>query len=344
MIALIVKKFGGVLLAAGLVAGAVLADSAHSTARAASDNDYPSMTIRAADDIADSHPTTKALLRWKELLDKATGGKIKMQVFPNAVLGSTDSQMTQLQEGSLDIVVLGGVSLLGKYNPEANIELLPFMFQSNQAAMKALDGPYGKWLAEKIVEPAGFKVMSYMVNGLRHLGNTKRPITKPEDMSGLKFRVANVELLLEFFKQVGATAVPMPFTEVFTALQQGTVDGFENPAAVFNSNHFDEVTKYLSLTGHAFTAYVPVMDLKKFNSYPANVQKVLLDTAQEASLYQRNLMYKYEDDSVAKLKAAGMKVNEVDKDAFVKAVKPIWDRFTAKYGDEGIKLAIGSQK
>ena len=110
----------------------------------------------------------------------------------------------------------------------------------------------------------------------------------------------------------------MPFTEVFTALQQGTVDGFENPAAVFNSNHFDEVTKYLSLTGHAFTAYVPVMDLKKFNSYPANVQKVLLDTAQEASLYQRNLMYKYEDDSVAKLKAAGMKVNEVDKDAFVK--------------------------
>jgi len=316
--------------------------SAAAPARAA--DVYPEMTIRVAHDIGEAHPTHKAMVRWQELLSKATGGKMKIQIFANAVLGSTDSQITQLQDGSLDVVVLGGVSLLGKFNPEANIELVPFMFKSNQDAMKALDGPYGKWLQDKIVGPAGFQVMAYMVNGLRDIGNSVRPITKPEDMQGLKFRVANVALLVEFFKQMNSTAVPMAFTEVFTAMQQGTVNGFENPAAVFNSNRFDEVTKYLSLTGHAFTAYTPVMNLKKFNAYPPQVKKVLLDTAKEAALYQRSLMYQYEDQSIADLKKRGMKINEVDKDAFIKAVQPIWQRFIAKYGREGIDLAIGTPK
>lgn len=305
---------------------------------------FPEVTIRVAHDIAESHPTHKAMVRWQELLNKATGGKMKIRVFSNAVLGSTDSQITQLQEGSIDVVVLGGVSLLGKYKDEANIELIPFMFKSNQSAMKALDGPYGKWLQDKIVGPSGFQVMAYMVNGIRHVGNTTRPIVKPEDMQGLKFRVANVALLVEFFKQMNSTAVPMAFTEVFTALQSGTVNGFENPAAVFNSNRFDEVTKYLSLTGHAFTAYVPVMNQKKFAAYPPEVQKVLLDTAKEAATYQRELMYAYEDQSIADLKKRGMKVNDVDKEAFVKAVQPIWERFIAKYGKEGINLALESQK
>jgi tripartite ATP-independent transporter DctP family solute receptor len=321
---------------------ATLMMAAAAPARAA--DAYPEMTIRVAHDINETHPTHKAMVRWQELLSKATGGKMKIQVFPNAVLGSTDSQITQLQSGSLDVVVLGGVSLLGKFNPEANIELVPFMFKSNQSAMKALDGPYGQWLQDKIIGPAGFQVMTYMVNGLRHVGNTVRPITKPEDMQGLKFRVANVALLVEFFKQMNSTAVPMAFTEVFTAMQQGTVNGFENPAAVFNSNHFDEVTKFLSLTGHAFTSYTPVMNQQKFKSHPAAVQKVLLDTAKEAGLYQRELMYQYEDQSISELKKRGMKVNDVDKDAFVKAVQPIWERFTAKYGREGIDLALAGAK
>lgn len=338
------KVICGLLAGVAIAAGSTfVAGSAQATEQTASASGYPAMTLRVADDIAKSHPTSKALYRWQDLLSKATGGKIQLKVFPNAVLGSTDSQMTQLEDGSLDIVVLGGVSLLGKYNPEANIELLPFMFPSDQVAMKALDGPYGDWLKKKIIAPAGFQAMCWMDNGLRDLGNNVRPIVKPEDMRGLKFRVANVELLLEFFKQVNATAVPMPFTEVFTALQQGTVDGFENPPAVFNSNHFDEVTKYMSLTGHAFTAYVPVMDLKKFHAYPANVQKVLLDTARQAATYQRDLMYKYNGDSIAALKKRGMKVNKVDRAAFVKAVKPIWDRFKAKYGDTGINLALKAQ-
>lgn len=112
------------------------------------------------------------------------------------------------------------------------------MFESNRAAMKAFDGAFGDWIAEKIIEPVGFKPMAYLINGLRHIGTNARPITKPEDMAGLKFRVAGVALLLEFFQEMGATAVPMAFTKVFTALQQGTVDGFENPAAANEKKGF----------------------------------------------------------------------------------------------------------
>lgn len=310
----------------------------------AQSGDYPDVTLKLAHDIGEAHPTHKAMVRWQELLDEKTGGKMKIRIFSNAVLGSTDSQITQLQEGSLDIVVIGGVSLLGKYNEEANIELLPFLFADNKSAIKAFEGKFGDWMSEKIIEPAGFKPLAFLINGLRHMGNNARPIVKPEDMNGLKFRVSNVALLLEFFSEMGATAVPMAFTEVFTALQQGTVDGFENPAAVFNANRFDEVTKYLSLSGHAFTAYVPIMNMEKFGSYSADAQQALLDTAREAASYQHELMYEYEAQSVADLKERGMQVNDVDRAAFVEAVKPIWDRFKEKYGEEGINLALESQK
>ncbi|KQX35658.1 hypothetical protein ASD04_12780 [Devosia sp. Root436] len=324
-----------------VAAGALLAGTAGSHAQ---DVEYPDVTLRLAHDIGEAHPTHQAMVRWQELLAERTGGKMKLQIFPNAILGSTDSQITQLQEGSLDIVVIGGVSLLGKFNEEANIELIPFLFSSNASAMKAFDGAFGDWVAEKIIEPAGFKPMAYLINGLRHAGTSVRPIVKPEDMAGLKFRVSNVALLVEFFEEMGATAVPMAFTEVFTALQQGTVDGFENPAAVFNANRFDEVTKYLSLTGHAFTSYVPIMNIEKFDAYPQEVRDVLMETAHEAAEYQHELMYAYEDQSVLDLAARGMEVNEVDRDAFVAAVQPIWERFIAKYGDEGINLALEGQK
>lgn len=306
--------------------------------------DYPSMRLRAAHDINESHPTHQGMVRWNELLQKATNGKMQIQIFPNAVLGSTDSQITQCIEGSLDIVVLGGFSLLGRYNPEANLEMLPFLFESNQSAMKALDGAFGKWVTEKIAAPAGFQVMSYMCNGLRHLGNNVRPINVPADMKGLKFRASNVSLLVKFFEAMGSTAIPMPFTEVFTGLQQKMIDGFENPAAVFNANRLDEVCKYMSLTGHSFTTYLPAMNIKKFSSFSPEVRKVLLDTCQEAAIYQRELLYKYEDDSVADLKKRGMIFNDVDKDAFKKAVQPVWDEYIATYGRGSIDLAIESQK
>lgn len=329
------------LLSAAAIAVTALFTAGNGNAQA---QDYPDVTLRLAHDIAEAHPTHQAMVRWQELLAEATGGKMKIRIFPNAVLGSTDSQINQLQQGSIDVVVIGGVSLLGKFNEEANIELLPFLFADNRSAIKAFDGAFGDWVAAKIIEPAGFKPMAYLINGLRHAGNNTRPIVKPEDMNGLKFRVSNVALLIEFFEQVGATAVPMAFTEVFTALQQGTVDGFENPAAVFNANRFDEVTKYLSKTGHAFTAYVPIMKVDTFSGYSAETQKVLLETAAKAAEYQHELMYAYEDQSISDLTSRGMQINDIDRDAFVTAVRPIWDRFIAKYGEEGINLAIESQK
>lgn len=309
------------------------------------ESEYPEMVITVAHDIAESHPTHAGIVKWKELLEEATDGRITLNIYSNAVLGSTDSQITQCLEGSLDVVVIGGFSLLAsKGNPAATVEMLPYLFESNQAAMKALDGDFGTWVDEEVCQAAGLKAMSFMCNGIRHIASDVE-ITTPEDMNGLKFRASNVSLLVEFFEACNSSAVPMAFTEVYTALQQGTIDGFENPAAVINSNCFDEVCDVLNMTGHSFTTYIPCFNLEKFNSLDENVQKILLETAKEAANYQRDLIYQYEEDSIAALEERGMKINDsVDKEAFREAVQPVWDKYIAEFGSDAINMAVEGQK
>ena len=307
--------------------------------------EYPEMKITVAHDIAEAHPTHAGVVKWKELVEEASGGKITMEIYPNAVLGSTDSQITQCLEGSLDVVVIGGFSLLAsRGNEAATIEMMPYLFESNQAAMKALDGEFGEWVDTEVCQPAGLKAMAYMCNGIRHIASND-PINTPEDMVGKKYRASNVSLLVEFFEACGAAAVPMAFTEVYTGLQQGTIDGFENPAAVMNSNKFDEVCSYLNLTGHSFTTYIPCFNLEKFNSFDPEVQQLLLDTAKEAALYQRELIYEYEENSITELQNRGMIINdEVDKEAFREAVQPVWDKYIAEFGEDVLNMAINGQK
>lgn len=322
-------------------------NSAASADAAAADTAYayPEMSFTVAHDIAEAHPTHAGVVKWKELLEEATGGKITLQIYPNAVLGSTDSQITQCLEGSLDCVVIGGFSLLAsRGNPAATIEMMPYLFESNQSAMKALDGDFGTWVDEEVVQAAGLKAMCYMCNGLRHIASNN-PINVPTDMKGQKFRASNVSLLVEFFEACDSAAVPMAFTEVYTALQQHTIDGFENPAAVINSNKFDEVCAYLNLTGHSFTTYIPCFNLDKFSKLDPEVQQILLDTAKEAAEYQREVIYEYEENSIKELADRGMIINDnVDKTAFREAVQPVWDKYIAEYGDDVLKLAEEGQK
>ena len=319
-----------------------------STTTALADNEgyeYPKLNFTVAHDIAEAHPTHAGVARWAELLEEATDGKITLTIYPNAILGSTDSQITQCLEGSLDCVVIGGFSLLAsRGNPAATVEMMPYLFESNQSAMKALDGEFGQWVDTEVCQAAGLKAMCFMCNGLRHIAS-HGPIYTPADMQGQKFRASNVSLLVEFFEACGSAAVPMAFTEVYTALQQGTIDGFENPAAVMNSNKFDEVCDYLNLTGHSFTTYIPCFNLEMFNKLDPEVQQVLLDTAKEAAEYQREVIYEYEENSIQELADRGMIINdEVDKEAFREAVQPVWDKYIAEFGDEFIQMAVEGQK
>jgi TRAP-type C4-dicarboxylate transport system substrate-binding protein len=163
---------------------------------------------------------------------------------------------------------------------------------------------------------------------------------EPKDMEGIKFRSAEVPIRIEMFNTLGASAIPMAFPEVFTGLQQGTIDGQENPLSIISTSKFNEVQKYLSLSGHIYSSALFIINPETWNSYPEDVKNAIQKAADEARDYERQLVSKAEETLVQELKEAGMKVNEVDKEAFIDAVQPVWDNFREKYGSELIDAAI----
>jgi tripartite ATP-independent transporter DctP family solute receptor len=176
-------------------------------------------------------------------------------------------------------------------------------------------------------EKKGLKVLAVWENGYRHITNNKHPIKTPDDLKGIKLRVPEGKWRVKMFQAYGANPSPMKFSELFTALQTGVMDGQENPFTQIYSAKLQEVQKFLSLSGHVYTPAYVVVGSKKFGALPPDVQKVLQDTARETQAFVYETAIKQETDLLAKLKAAGMQVNEVDKEAFIKASKGVYDEF-----------------
>jgi tripartite ATP-independent transporter DctP family solute receptor len=178
-----------------------------------------------------------------------------------------------------------------------------------------------------LAEKKGLKIIAVWENGYRHVTNNKRPIQKPEDLQGIKLRVPEGKWRVKMFQAYGANPSPMKFSEVFTALQTGVMDGQENPFAQIYSAKFQEVQKYLSLTGHVYTPAYVTVGLKKWNQLPEDVRKVLEETAKETQAFVYQTAERFDTELLEKLKAAGMQVNTPDKDAFIAASKPVYEEF-----------------
>jgi len=217
--------------------------------------------------------------------------------------------------------------------PVTAIEELPFLWSSREQAYAAYDGELGAKLTEAIGKN-GVKVLAYWENGFRHFTNNVKPIVRPADMKSIKFRTAESAIRLDMFKQLGAAAVPMPFTELFTALQQGTVDGQENPLSIIDSSRLYEVQKYLSLSGHIWNASLMVVSPSRWNKLSAEDRKIIEANALKYRLVARELIREQDDKLLTELKAKGIAVNEVDKAAFKKAVEPVWAKYEAKFGKD----------
>ena len=298
------------------------------------------MTLKAAHVFQESHPIHKGMELFAQRVNENTGGAVTVEIYPNSVLGGENEQLQQLIQGSIDCDMVSGVAMYQGYDARAGIEDLPFLFTSAESAHKALDGEYGVKLAEEVLEPVGTKVINYWENGMRHFTNDVRPIVTPSDMKGIKFRSANSPIRIKMFEACNASVVPMQFSELYTALQQGTVQGQENPIPLIETSNFDEVQKYLSLSGHIYNATVLAFNPDKWNSLSPELQEIIINAANEARDYERELNAKESDDAVERLKSKGMEVNEVDKSAFVEAVQPVWDTFKKENGSELIDLAV----
>lgn len=269
-------------------------------------------------------------------VEENTGGEITVTIFPQGQLGGDAQMIDGLRSGIVDIAMAGEAIFTGNM-PELNGIALPFMFESREHAYEVLDGEIGQDLLAKF-EEFNMKGLAFPENGYRNMTNNRGPILVPADVEGLKMRTNTSAVLNDAFALLGANPQPLPITELYTALETGVVDAQEHPINVTHSYRFDEVQDYLSLTEHAYSALVIVMNLDRFNSLTEEQQQVIQQAAADATNFQRDLSIEKEQQFLDDLEERGMEINtDVDKAAFQEAIQPVWEAYIAEYGDELIK-------
>ena len=301
-------------------------------------------TLRLSHVTAQDSPWDKGAHRFADLVAKNTNGRIEVKVFPQSQLanGSQKAELEMLQSGVIDMTWDSPIILALFMDKRFDVFNLPWLYPSMEVANKVADGPMGalamKWLEEKGVTGLGIGV-----NGYRELTNSKHPITTPDDMKGIKFRVAGSKLYLETFKLLGANAVTMSFGEVFTSLQQGVIDGQENPTAIIFSSRLYEVQKYLTMWHYSFDPLVLCVNKKLFDSLSPADQKAVRAAAKEAVAYERAVSAEEEKRLPEELKKKGMQVNDLTPaqiEAFKAKVQPVYAMVQDAIGADNMKLML----
>lgn len=269
--------------------------------------------------------------KFSELVKERTNGAYDIQLFPNSALGDERTMLESMQMGTLDAGIITSGPFVN-FAPEFGVLDLPFLFPNNEAAYKVLDGEIGKEILGKL-ESKQLKGLAFAERGFRNLTNSVRPVKTAADIKGLKVRVMENEVYISSFTALGVNAVPMAWTEALTALQQGTIEGQENPVNVIHAYKMWDSQKHVTMTRHAYAAAVITFSLDTFNKLPADIQKIFLESAQEAAEYERAWVADNEAKQIADLKANGMEVIEdPDLESFKAAVQPVYDKYS-QYSD-----------
>jgi TRAP-type transport system periplasmic protein len=271
-----------------------------------------------------------------EEIQTRTAGRYVCQHFPSSALGGEREMAEGLQIGTIDAANLTTGSL-GNFVPEIRILDLPFLFRDYEHARKTLDGAIGQELLGKF-SSKGLNALAWTENGFRHMTNSKRAITKPSDATGLKMRTMENKVHIEGYKAFGIQPTPMAFPEVFGALQQGTVDGQENPIPVILASKFAQVQKHLSLTSHVYSPAVLMVSQRMWGKVAEVDRAIFIDASRKAAAAQRKKVNDDESNGVAQLEQAGMAVvRRVDGQAFRDAMKPVYASFEKELGADNIK-------
>ena len=285
------------------------------------------------------HPVSMGVKRFAELVAAKSGGKLKVQEFPSSTLGNEMQQQSALQGGVQEMTAPATTSLAGIVKEFGLIDF-PFSVSTYAQADALLDGPLGQALIAKLPEK-GLVSLGYWDLGFRNVTNSRRPITKPEDLDGLKLRVIPNPVFLETFKALKANPVPMPFAELYGALESKAVDGQENPFAVILSNKFFEVQKFVSATNHVYATNIILVSKRFWDKLSPAEQKIMQEAADESRGYQRQVSRAAAQKAVAELQAKGMQFNEVapaEQARMAQIAKPVTDKFAASYDPAIVKL------
>lgn len=299
--------------------------------------------LKIASSTAMTHTYNVGAQYFAKLVEERTDGRIKFKFYPDGQLGKGERELLEaLQQGSIDIYV-GSTGPLGGFSPSVQILDIPFIFRDYAHVDKVLDGPIGAGLITDL-EKVQMKGLAFWENGFRNLTNSKRVVRTPADAKGLKIRTMENPVHIQAWKAAGVNPTPMAWGEVYGALQQGVIDGQENPVAVVLQMKIYEVQKYLSLTQHVYSPAMLIMSMKRWTQIPKEDQAIILKAAQEGAVYQRNLGRANEEQMLAELQKQGMTITrDVDKAAWVAAMKPAFDSFSAQFGKEKIDAILNTK-
>ena len=254
-------------------------------------------------------------LKFKELVEKNSGGRIEVKIYPNEQLGKEKDLVTSIQTGTADMGIFG--ETLTTFGADKTIFMAtPYLLRAAAHLHMVAGGEMGKVIEAQVLEKAKLRVLGYMERGPREL-TSSRPVKTPDDLKGMKIRLPNVPIFLAAWEALGAKPIPMAFSEVFTSLQQGTIEGQENPYALIASAHFYEVQKYLNKTSHVRGWIYVCIGEKRFASLPDDLKKVVLDAGKEMQAYE-NKLFLEEEGKLEKLLKEKMTFVDVDQAAFAK--------------------------
>ena len=304
--------------------------------------DGETYTIRLAHLVPEEQSSHVAAVDFKEKLESESDGRIKVELYPNGQLYGSDREAIEaVQLGNIEMTI-PAVAAMASFNEKFQVFDLPFLFNNNEAAYKALDGELGQELMADL-ESNGLKGLVFGENGFRHVSNNEGPIEKPEDMEGLKMRTLESPLHTDTFNAFGANASPFAFGELYTALQQGTYDAMDCPISLYYTNKFYEVQDYLTLTGHVYAATSLLMNDDFYNDLPEDLQELLMEASEEFRDQQRELAQQQDTEFMDQLVAEGMQINDLtdeQRDAFREAAAPVYEKYEGQIGKDLIDRAL----
>lgn len=298
-----------------------------------------SYTIKVGHSAQTSFHMHKAWEKFADLVEQGSNGEINVQIYPADQMGNSLEQLEYVQEGTLDMTSQS-MSLLATWDRAFGITEMPYVFTSREQALGVLNGEFGKTLF-KGLEPLELKGIAFAENGFRQITNNRKPIYEPADLKGLKIRTMQVESHILAYRQFGANPTPMAFGEVYSALQQGVVDGQDNPLSQIVTSRFYEVQKYVSLVNIVYSTDVVVMSLAKYNALPANYQALIDNAMKQAMDYQQALIKQEEAGYVSFLEEQGLKVNSLtleQMNMFKAEVDKVRDKMVKDVGEDNWAL------
>ncbi len=276
---------------------------------------------------APGNPRHEAAVKFAETVKTRTQGRIEIQVAPSAQLGDDAAMVTALRSGTLDMSA-NSQGALAAVVPEYAALGMPFLFADVRKAWQVMDGPVGKELADKSAAKA-MVLLGLWDNGIRHMSNSKRPLRTPADLKGLKMRTPPDAVTVDIMQALGADAQQIKFSELYVALQQGVVDGQENPLTNIASAKLYEVQKYIALSGHKYECTPFLMSKRAWDRLSKPDQQIFAEAAAEATLLQRRLNKEADDKLVAELTAKGVQIDTIDRKAFMDASSSVYGKWTS---------------